>query len=128
METNYPLTAKINEAYVLLNRHSVYFYVKKGITIAFEILFYLMALALLIGPYIIPGELEMGQQDLNSDVKVKEVWEIRQYTEILFGLKVVCACIALFFILIGLVFGYIRRKDNRIRKAALLLEQVLNQR
>lgn len=128
METNYPLTAKINEAYVLLNKHGVYFYTKKVVGIVLEILSYLMALGLLIGLFLIPDELEMKSEAMNSNVNVKEVWQIRQVTVGVQVARVAGVFFVVLFLFIGLLFGYIRRKDNRIRQAALLLETVLNHR
>jgi hypothetical protein len=125
MQTNYTLTTKINEAYLLLNRHSIYFYAKKGITIVLEIVFFALALGFLIGIFSIGDEFVVATFELNDDVIVKEVAKSKFITAGLFVLKMAAVLFALLFVCIALLFGYIRRKDNRIRKAALLLENVL---
>lgn len=117
---------KIQEAYALLNRHSVYFYFKKVVVIALEVLCYAMALALLIGLFYLPTEFVMGSMDLNEEVHVKTVWEIEQVTAIMFVVRMFGLGFVVLFLLMALLLGYTRRKDNRIRKAALLLEPHLS--
>lgn len=113
---------KVQEAYTLLNRHSMYFYAKKIITIALEILFFALALGFLIGIFSIDNEFVITTFELNDDTTVKEVVESKAITALLLAVKIVLGLFALLFVCIALLFGYIRRKDNRIRKAALLLE------
>lgn len=119
---------KIQEAYILLNRHSIYFYAKKIITIILEIVFFALALVFLIGIFSIGDEFVIATFELNEDTTIKEVAESKTITALLFVVKIVVGLFALLFVFIALLFGYIRRKDNRIRKVALLLETVLNQR
>lgn len=128
METNYPLTAKINEAYTLLNSHAIYYYFKKVIVILFELLFYLLALLLVIAVFQIPTNIELATTTINESTYVESNLYNENLTKAVIGVRVAVLLIALFFLFVGLLFGYIRRKDNRIRKAALLLETVLNQR
>lgn len=113
---------KVQEAYALLNRHSVYFYVKKVMVILFELLFYLIALGLVIAVFQIPTNIVIATTTINESTYLTSTIHNENLTEVLIGFRVFVFLFALFFLFIGLLFGYIRRKDNRIRKAALLLE------
>lgn len=114
--------ARIQEAYILINRHSVYFYVKKIITIVLEIVFFALALGFLIGILMIPADIIKSKEVLNDTMSITSTLHIDEVTYVMNFLKVISFILALLFFFIALLFGYIRRKDNRIRKAALLLE------
>lgn len=128
METNYPLTAKITEAYTILNKHAIYYYFKKVLVIIFELLFYLIALGLVIGISQIPTNIVLATTTINESTYIESTFYNDNLTQFMIGFRVFVFLFALFFLFVGLLFGYIRRKDNRIRKAALLLENVLEQR
>lgn len=113
---------KVQEAYALLNRHSMYFYAKKIMTIALEIVFFGLALGFLIGIFMIPVDIIQSKEVLNDTMSITSTLHIDEVTYVMNFLKAVSFVFALLFFFIALLFGYIRRKDNRIRKAALLLE------
>lgn len=113
---------KVQEAYILLNRHSIYFYFKKVMVILFELLFYLIALGLVIAVFQIPTNIVIATTTINESTYLTSTLHNENLTKVLIGLRVFVFLFALFFLFIGLLFGYIRRKDNHIRKAALLLE------
>lgn len=125
METNYPLNSKIADAYALLNRHQVYFYVKKILAICIEVLCYIAALIFFVLLIKIPSDPIHFLQMLSENISIETIYKIKEVTYFMNFLRVIAFFFALLFLILGLLVGYIRRKDNRIRKATQLLEGVI---
>lgn len=125
METNYPLNSKITDAFTLLNRHQVYFYVKKIAAICIEVLCYIAALIFFVLLINIPSDPIQSKEVLSDTISIYSTLHIEEVTSFMMFLRVIAFFFALLFLILGLLVGYIRRKDNRIRKAAQLLEGVI---
>ena len=125
METTFQTRAKIIEASALLNQHRLYYYAKKVILLIFEIISYLSVLGLVFFIITIPSNPVQFRKELNETAYLETTLHDERISAIMLDIKLIALLFPLFVLCFGLSLGYLRRKNNRIRKAGELIDSAL---
>lgn len=119
-------TANLLRVKELLSQNIVYYYAFKVARIIIEIGCYLFAFFLFIGGMAIPIDPLKFQHKLDESVTINGAIHIEELSGLMILLKALFIVFSLALLMIGLLFGSIRRKNNRIRKAAELVDGIIN--
>ena len=114
----------MEENITLLNQKGAFFYFKKGVLVFFEFLSFTLSLLFLVGLFWIPSDPITFKEEIDQSTSVITTLHFDQVSLVMDGLRVVLVVIIILLLTIGVLFGYIRRKNNKIRKASKLLEDL----
>ncbi len=118
-------TANLLQLNDLLSQNPVYYYTFKTFRIISEIGCYLFALFFFTGGIAIPMDPLKFHQQLDESVSINGAIHIEQLSGLMLLIKVMFILFSLMLIVLGLLIGASRRKNNRIRKAAELVDLII---
>ena len=110
----------------LLKQNRIYYLAVKTIRLIFEIISYLLAILLFVIGFILPLDVFVDNQVLNTSIRLNTIIHIEQISDLMAFMKIILILFSLACLLLGILLGSIRRKNSRMRKATDIIENAIN--